>query len=138
VSSENIELVRRFYVAVGRADVDAVIEVLDPEIVVDDPGRPNPVSPDGLHRGHEAARRHAIDWQEAFEETAMDPVEVFEASDDTVIVRVRTSARGVGSGVIVDNERYHVITLRDRKFKTVAVREDRTEALAAAESGPPT
>jgi ketosteroid isomerase-like protein len=134
----NIDIVRRGYEAVRRGGISALLEGWDPEIVVDDPARPDPTSPDGLHRGVDAVVRHLLDWQESFTETVQEPVELFETSDDTVIVRVRTTARGGSSGIVIENERYHVITLRDGKVAALAVREDRSDALAAAERRQPT
>ena len=133
MTSENLEIVRQAYAATSRGDVEAVFERWDPEIVIDDPGRPDPTSPDGVHRGLDAARRHLSDWQEVFAETLMEPVEIFEARDDTVVVRVRASARGTGSGIVVENERYHVLRMRGGKVVGLAIRESRSDALTVAQ-----
>lgn len=58
---ENIELARRGYEAFARGDLDAALELMDPEIEAHDP----PEMPDAaIHRGHAAVRR---DWEQTAE-----------------------------------------------------------------------
>ena len=134
MSSNYAELIRASYGAVARGDLEALVAGWDPEIVIDDPARPNLASPDGLFRGLEEVMGHLRDWQESFAESEQEPVEAFEAGKDTVIVRVRTTARGASSGIVVENERYHAIMLRDGKVAALAIREDRSAAMAVVDA----
>ena len=128
MSQENIELARETYAAFNRRDLESVLKVCDPEVEVHDP----PQMPDSsIHRGHEAVMR---DWQETFDAFDEFSVEVEEYRDlgDTLLVFLRYRGRGQGSGVPVEAQIAHVLTVREGKLVRMRQFLDRDEALEAA------
>jgi hypothetical protein len=79
MSQENIDRLRRGYEAFARRDLDAALEMMDPEIEAHDA----PEAPDAaVHHGGEAVRR---DWEQMFalfEDFTIDIEEVFDASEE--------------------------------------------------------
>jgi len=60
-----------------------------------------------------------------------EPERFFDVDDERVLVLVRVSATGAGSGVHVDNRVAHEVTLRDRLVVRVRVFADQKQALQA-------
>ena len=60
-----------------------------------------------------------------------EPERFFDVDDERVLVFVRVSATGAGSGVQIANRVAHVLTLRDRRVVRFRVFGDRQEALEA-------
>jgi ketosteroid isomerase-like protein len=90
--SESVELLKRGYAAFNRGDVDAVFELLDPEIEwVNDERVPFA----GTYRGHDELRALLRDQQEVFGEVTMEPYEFFEAGD-RIVAFVRLRAQDCG------------------------------------------
>jgi ketosteroid isomerase-like protein len=128
MSQENIDRLRRGYEAFARRDLDAALEMMDPEIEAHDA----PEAPDAaVHHGREAVRR---DWEQMFalfEDFTIDIEEVFDASEELVVF-LRLSGRGRESGAGVDARMAHIWTLREGQAIRLRQYLDRAEALAAA------
>jgi uncharacterized protein len=128
MSQENIDRLRRGYEAFARRDLDAALEMMDPEIEAHDA----PEAPDAaVHHGGEAVRR---DWEQMFalfEDFTIDIEEVFDASEELVVF-LRLSGRGRESGAGVDARMAHIWTLREGQAIRLRQYLDRAEALAAA------
>jgi ketosteroid isomerase-like protein len=131
VSEQQIENVRSHYEAINRLDFDAVLDFVHPDVVVIDPSRADPNSPDGAWHGKEGWGRFLLDWAESFEETQYEPVEMFLVGD-SVVAEVLVRGRGRGSGIPVENRRFHVISFRDGKGVRFEVCVERDEAVSAA------
>ena len=120
VSQENVELVKTGYAAFVRGDLAGVIAVLDPEVEMADPFG---FSTTDAYHGHDGFLQTVQDSFDAFEHYEIEPHEFLDAGDN-VIVSVRLSGVGRGSGVAVDMPLFHVWTLRagkavqGRTFKT--------------------
>src|SRR2546425_11841771 len=103
MSQENVELVRLRFDAVNRGDLDALVELTDPNAVwwdlPDDPGA-------GPHRGREAGLQHLAEILEAVDLQA-HPDEFIDAGD-SVVVGVRLTGRGRASGVDFEEPEFHV------------------------------
>jgi len=126
MSPENVEKLRRAYLAFNRGDFDAAIEIAHPEIEFARAGGQGPV------RGAEAFR----EWMEpdALEDLRMEPLE-FRTNGNKVLVRQRSRARGVGSGIELDIEAWAVWTLNENGLATRLegfLAHERSEALEAA------
>jgi ketosteroid isomerase-like protein len=88
--------------------------------------------PDGpILRGVEAWRAFAetLPWGGSL---TLKPERFYDADDERVLVFVRATAEGKGSGVPVENRTAHVFTIRDGVFVRWKVYADRGEALEAA------
>jgi ketosteroid isomerase-like protein len=111
MSKESIEVLRRGYDAWNRGDYEVVLQMLDPEIEWQFPeGGLNT----GIHHGREAVRKFFESVVEAFDQLHYEPEE-FVRADDRVVVRVRLTSRGRGSGVELEIRPVHVWTMRGNR-----------------------
>lgn len=134
MSEHLTEIVRANYAAINRQDVDAILRFVHPDVAIIDPSRPDPTSPDGIWHGIEGWGRFLLDWSESFEETRYEPVEIFPEGDDTLIAEVLVRGRGRGSGILVENRRFHVFSFRADKGVRFEVCAERAEAILAAQT----
>ena len=127
--SENAQLIRGGYEAFNRGDLEAVLELIDPEIVL-------AVLEESMitdeFRGHDGFRKLLAENGEMFSYHRNQPLEVLELSPEKIVVVVRSAARGRISGVEVEGTVVHVWTLRDRKAIRFEVFPSREAAIAAA------
>jgi ketosteroid isomerase-like protein len=84
----------------------------------------------GVRRGLDAVRGQFAHWVEAYPDLTVEPLEV-RGSGDKVFAWVRFSGHGEGSGVPVEMELAHVLTIRDGRVACMAEYFDRAEALEA-------
>src|SRR6476619_677175 len=99
-----IDALRRTYEAFNRGDFDAAVEIAHPEAEM------VPVGGQASLRGAAAVRA----WMEpdAFEEQRIEPLD-FRVEGNKVLARQHTQARGVGSGINLDQEIWTVWTFDD-------------------------
>jgi ketosteroid isomerase-like protein len=121
MSQENVEIVRRFL----SAGVDEALTDADADIVW------NPIE-ELPARGHEAVRTSLAEWKAEWHDYELVP-EGFLDLGDRVVVTVRLSARGRGSGIEIDARFYDVFTLRDGKIVRMDQFAERSEALQAVQ-----
>jgi ketosteroid isomerase-like protein len=127
MSRENVELVRRRYDAINRADLATLVELTHPDAVwwdrPDDPGS-------APHRGRDAGQQHLAEILESVE-LHVEPEQFFDAGDQ-VVAGVRLVGRGRAGGVPFEEHEFHVFTLRDGRVTATREYRDRAEALEAA------
>jgi ketosteroid isomerase-like protein len=130
MSEENVEMVRRAYVALTRGDAELLRDMAPPDFTVDFSHRL--VDPFVLRRD-ELLVFFTGEGRETWEGwPTYEPKELIDAGD-FVVALIRTTARGKSSGVEVDALVWNVWTFRDGKpieFKYFG--EDRAAALEAA------
>jgi ketosteroid isomerase-like protein len=132
MSQENVEIVHRLYDAFNRRDWEAALSSASATLEWEtDPRHPNA----GVYRGHEAVRQLLEDLEAPFEETVMEPEELFTRADQVVeLVRIRR--RPKGSNAEVEIHIGELWTLRDGKIvrrQGFAEREKALEALGLPE-----
>jgi ketosteroid isomerase-like protein len=91
-----------------------------------------------VHRGIEAVRAQFASWLDAYPDLRVEPLEA-RGKDDIVFLWVRFSGHGGESGVPMEMELAHVITIREGRAARLVEYSDRSEALRAAglsEPGP--
>ena len=90
---EMIAALRRFHDAFNRGDLEAVVQLVRPDIELVRAGGQSSI------KGVAALR----EWLEpdAFEEQRVEPLD-FRVKGDKVLVRAHTTGRGAGSGIEVD------------------------------------
>ena len=114
MSEENVNIMRQGYDAFNRGDIDAVMDLLDPEIEWQEPDVGiSPVR--GTHHGPQAVANDVFGsvpehWDE-FQAVA----EEFLDAGDRVVVLGHFRVRGKATGKTVDAPFAHVWTLRDGK-----------------------
>ena len=99
-----IDALRRVHEAFNRGDFDAAVQLAHPEVEM------VPVGGQASLRGAAAVRA----WMEpdAFEEQRIKPLD-FRVEGNKVLARQHTQARGVGSGINLDQEIWTVWTFDD-------------------------
>lgn len=128
MAAGDLDIVRRGYDAFSRGDVDAVLAVLDSEVVWHAP----PSLPEsGTFHGREEVRRWLEGYADAWEKTRVDLEDIREEGD-RVIAQVRVSGRGRGSGIAVSgNSDLHVWKLRGGLVYFVRMYQGTRDALQA-------
>jgi ketosteroid isomerase-like protein len=85
-----------------------------------------------VHRGIDAIGKLFAGWLEAYPDLRLD-IQQAEARGDKVVLWIRFTGHGAASGIPLEMELAHVLTLHDGKAASVVEYTDRNEALAAAE-----
>ena len=130
MSQENVDLLRRMFELFSHREMDwdAVLELLDPDIVWE----VRSDFPDaGICSGHEGVRQLSETFDEAVEQTWYRPLEYIDTGD-RVVVPLRWGGPGTGSGAaFAEHEETWVFTLRDGRIRHVSEYATRREALEA-------
>jgi ketosteroid isomerase-like protein len=130
MSQENVEQVRAGYEAFARGDLDAVLEILDPD--VDWHPAIAPILGVVTVRGRDAVKRFLTrDLFEGFDRFSAEPLS-FEDLGDFVLVKVRYKGRGEGSGIELDQTFATLFELREGMTVSMRDYSTRAEALEAA------
>jgi ketosteroid isomerase-like protein len=124
MSQENVEVVRELWDAYSRGDIDRVIALSDPYVVL-------VTLEEGPLYGPDAIRANYARWMEAWEEEPETTVDEVIGTGDHVLVIACFQGRGRGSGVRVEQRLYEVYTLRNGSILRVDEFTDRATALEA-------
>ena len=125
MSQENVEVVRELWEAYSRGDIDRVIGLSDPYVVL-------VTLEEGPLYGPDAVRANYARWMEAWREEPETTVEEVIGNGAHVVVIACFRGRGRGSGVRVAERLYEVYTLRNGRVLRVDEFSDRDQALEAA------
>ena len=130
------ESVRRGYARFNGAEREpadekelASLDVWHPDgVYVNSAQDPDPA----VHRGIEAVRRQVGRWVDAYPDLQVEPLEI-QAIGNQAFVWVRFSGHGAESGVPIEMEMAHVLTI-DEDGKTLRLEEypERADGLEAA------
>jgi ketosteroid isomerase-like protein len=108
MSQKNVEIVRAVFDAYFRGDMESVLRLADPDIVV----MQRPELPDSMTRhGHTGVVEAIAAWPEQFDAYELEIVQIVDAGDH-VVVRTHQRGRGKGSGVDVEDEIWFVFGFR--------------------------
>lgn len=124
MSRENVEVIRTLFETYSRGDYDAAAACLAPGVVYEVGQEVPAFGPDEVRAMWER-------WDGAWEDMETVPEEFLDAGEH-VVVTVRYSARGRGSGIEYDERLYDVYTVRDGRCVRKLEFKQRAEALAAA------
>ena len=130
MSEENVEVVKVAYEAFARGGLDRYMEQFADDVdyrtvegAIDDVGP--------IH-GKDALRAWLQDWIDTFDEFFIEPVELIEAGEDTVVAVERYGGCAKLSRVETEQTQAVVLTLRDGKIVRGREYPNREEALEAA------
>ena len=134
MSEENVEVVwgvidgRRFDVT--EPDVpEAFVDRLDPEVEFEeDPSFPEA----GVYRGRSEVLRYFKNFIAEFEQFVFEVEDVKVAGEDGVLLCLRETGRGKGSGAEFDFQSAWLFTVRDGRVVRIRAYLDQAEALEAA------
>ena len=133
MSEENLETVRRIYCRTLRLDPDLLAEFAeitppDAEFDFTDAYPEGPVV-----RGLEGVRRIVANWP--WGALTFEPERFIDVDAERVLVFIRATATGVGSGVPVQRRTAHECTFRAGRLVRFKVYSDRRKALEVAGLG---
>jgi ketosteroid isomerase-like protein len=132
MSQENVDMVRRAFAEFGGSPSQAVEEATRAGLVAPDFECDfSALYPDGpIIRGLEAwlGFVRSLPWGASLK---VEPERFFDVDDERVLVFMRVSAEGEGSGVPIEDRTAHEFTIRDGVFVRWKGYEDRVEALKA-------
>jgi ketosteroid isomerase-like protein len=126
MSQENVEVVRAAFerfTATGEPQLDS----MDADVEIYDHDLPDA----GVYRGHEGFLNWLADWSEPWSEFSMKSERWIDAGDQVLVV-LRMTAKGKGSGVEVNRRDAMVYTVRDGKTVRLDYYNNEAEALEAA------
>jgi ketosteroid isomerase-like protein len=128
MSRENVELARRFYDAVNRRDLDALLALVDDEVELIS----ILVSVDGGYHGLDGFRRW---WADVFDTIPDYTIAVGDVRDlgDTTIAPIRLQGHGSGSGAPIDQPLWQTIEWSHEKALHVESFRTEEDALRATE-----
>jgi ketosteroid isomerase-like protein len=124
MSQANVEAVRRMFDSYSRGDYAEAAECLAPDVVYE-------VGQELPALGRAAVRAMWERWDSTWEELETVPEELIDAGD-RVLVTVRYSARGRGSGIKYEERLFDVYTFADGKCVHKSEFRERSEAARAA------
>jgi ketosteroid isomerase-like protein len=127
MSQENVEIVRAFYDAWERQDIEFILANCDPDIVI---VQPSEVPDAKTYRGHTGVRAAFEDWPKQWESFRVKLVRVIDIDEERLISvnRQMLSARGID----FDQEVAFLHTQRDGKAIRVDMFLTAEQALKAA------
>jgi ketosteroid isomerase-like protein len=124
MSQANVEVVRRLFDSYERGDYVEAAECLSPDVVYE-------VGQELPAHGRAAVRAMWERWDSTWEELETVPEELIDAGDH-VLVTVKYSTRGRGSGIKYEERLFDVYTFADGKCVHKREFRERSEAAAAA------
>ena len=121
VSEPNVEVVRRLFELYASGGIEAVLEVMDEEIVVVVPPDMS-AEPDTYH-GHEGVRRYFAGFEGMLEDVRYEAFELIPEGEHVLAVS-RLAGRGVSSGLEVSLDTVAVHTVVDGKITRIVPHTD--------------
>jgi uncharacterized protein len=129
MSEENIEIVRKSFAAMGRGDLDTLLDLYDQDIEFE-PLTGTRVETGG-YRGHQGVREYFKEADEVWDQVRPVVGEITTTGNE-VVVFGHCSIRGRASEIETDSPCSWVITVRDGKITRHRVYQTNGEALDAA------
>jgi ketosteroid isomerase-like protein len=129
VSSENLEIVRRVLGCLAEQDVEAALEDVDADAILD--WSDSDALDAGVYSGHAGWRAFLEARDEALGERRFDSVELLTADANTVVLVGRVRERGRASGIEVSTTGAVVWRLRDGKIVSFKIYQSSDAALKA-------
>jgi ketosteroid isomerase-like protein len=129
MSQENVEAFKRALEAATRRDLEALLELLDPD--VEWHSRLPLAGRDSVHRGPEAVREFLVETWELLAETYFEFPQVLDAGAEVVALG-HFGGRGATSGVETKMLFAYVVEFKAGKVVRVRAYLDHDEALQAA------
>jgi ketosteroid isomerase-like protein len=126
---ERIALTHTAWGAYGAGDIDGVLRVLDPDVVVHVPVQ---LANAGTYRGRDEFVRWLAVWAEAWESYEMRIIDTVPVGQRHVVSHMRQTGIGRGSGIEVTGELGWLFEVRDGLASHVELFGEFDAALAAA------
>jgi ketosteroid isomerase-like protein len=122
------QLVEQFYDALGRGDIENVLDLCDPKVeVYKSPDVVAVIPP----RGRDEVGKYLVSWLETWDAYEPEPKELRE-SDDQVVSFIHLRARGKGSRFDMEEDVADVFRIEKGKITSIRLYLERGQALEAA------
>jgi len=110
----NVDVVRELYAAFARRDMNAILAMLSPDVVLSEPENPfNPTA--GTRRGHAGFMEWARIGREAEDIEQLDLRRLLQSEECVAVVgHMRCRAKNTGKGY--ESDFVHLVTLREGKI----------------------
>jgi ketosteroid isomerase-like protein len=127
MSEENVELVRRGFIAATEEDWPTALATLHADAEIHDFDIPDA----GLYRGHDGFLAWLRGWSEGWESWRLEDVEFRAGGEDQVIALFRTIAKGGHSGMELERQDAIVYRIQGDKIARMEYFNDQGLALEA-------
>jgi ketosteroid isomerase-like protein len=127
MSSQNAEIVLRAHEALNSGDIDALVTLCDTSFRLDMSER---VFNPAVYEGHDGIRRFYSEVRDVWESYVWEPEQLIEAGHE-VVVLLRSTGKGRGSGVEVERQTAMVWSVREGRAVALRFFRDRGQALRA-------
>ena len=125
--ADTVELLKGSYAALNRRDIDGTLEVLDADAKwVEHSDLPEA----GSYEGRETIRGFLEQFLDSWDEFEQQ-IEEIHVEEDCVLLFIRLTSSGRGSGIDVQSRYAHLWIMRDDRAVRVDAYYDRDSALAA-------
>ena len=125
--ADTVELLKESYAALNRRDIDGTMAVLDADAKwVEHSDLPEA----GSYEGRETIRAFLEQFLDSWDEFEQQ-IEEVHVEEDCVLLFIRLTASGRGSGIDVQSRYAHLWIMRDDRAVRVDAYYDRDSALAA-------
>ncbi len=126
-----VELVEQAFDAYNRGDFEANLAAFDPDVEIH--AAPGFINSGDFH-GHDGYLVWIGQWNEAWESFTVEPVSVEALDDEHVLVEVRQTGLGAGSGIEIVMNVFWAFELKHELTTRAHLYPDREQALTAIES----
>jgi ketosteroid isomerase-like protein len=133
MSESATAIVRALFERANSGDIDAVLELLAPDSVMEVPPEAS-LEPD-TYEGHEGARRYFAGFDGILDDVRFELVSIEEISPDIVLTDAKLTGRGTTTGIFVEQTTFVVLTVRGGCVSSIRPYTSRDAALAAVGSG---
>jgi ketosteroid isomerase-like protein len=128
MESDYLQIAYSAIAAYNVGDYEALFELINEDVVASIPvGLANA----GVYHGHEGFLRMMNDWRDAWVDFRVEAEEPFLAGD-AIVVPVRHTGRGRGSGIEMSMDVFHVAHFRDNRVARWELCRSREDALVVA------
>jgi ketosteroid isomerase-like protein len=124
----NVDIVRQWFTAFERRDVDAWIAISHPDVVFQ-PVTANVAAGGHPYRGHDGLRSYFEDVARVWQELRPEPDTFYEREPGTIVATGRVYAWGAGR--VVDSPAGWILRIRDGRISYGQTFETATAALLA-------
>lgn len=129
---QNLDIVRQGYEAFGRGDLEALLDLMDPQVTFTTPG-PAELPTAGTRRGRDGVRQFFETLPSVVDIKRFEPKEFLAQGDRVVVIGDDTSV-AKATGAMIEGRWVHIFTVRSGKIVMFEERMDVSPLVAELRS----